>query len=100
MAVDGIDIDIDWVADIAGVMGRTGQELADVLNVINQEIVSTKTIWESDSEQALQAKYSDMKEKVADFYHDLKQYQEFLNQTAREYGYVEKQINSNADSFQ
>lgn len=100
MTVDGIDIDMDWVADIAGSMGKIGQELATVMDAINQEITSTKTIWDSDSEKALQQKYSGMKDRVAGFYHDLGKYQEFLYQTAREYGYVEKQINGNADSFQ
>ncbi|MCM1499188.1 MAG: WXG100 family type VII secretion target [Clostridium sp.] len=100
MAVEGIKIDINWVADIAGVMGKIRQELAEALDTINQEIASTKTIWESDSEKVLQAQYSEMMNKTADFYHDLGKYQEFLIQTAREYGYIEKQINSNADSFQ
>lgn len=99
MAVNGIDIDLKSIGDIAVNMKKINAAIDDELKSISSEIDSLESIWSSPAQRALKEKFKTIGDKRDKFKHDLSAYADFLSEVAKEYGYVEKQLNRNAESF-
>ncbi len=99
MAVEGIDIDLQEVADIAERMLSLRETIQEVLRCLNSEMKSTVDIWDSKAQQLLAQKYNKLDIKKEQYCKDLQTYAQFLLNTAKEYGYTEKNINNNASIF-
>lgn len=100
MAVEGIDIDLQYVGDMAVNIRKINTEISEELKAISNEMSRLESIWSSPAQKALNAKFNSFEERKDKFYHDLAAYADFLTETAKEYGYTETQINKNAESFE
>lgn len=99
MAVEGIDIDIKYVADLAVNIEKISATVDEELNAINSEMKNVENVWKSSAQKSLNTKFQSINEKREKFCHDLDAYAQYLKNVAAEYGYTEQKINKNAESF-
>lgn len=99
MAVEGIDIDIREVVDVAERMISLNATMEEVLKCLDSEMKGTVDIWDSKAQQLLEQKYNKLDVKKEQYCKDLQTYAQFLLNVAKEYGYTEKTINDNASNF-
>ncbi len=99
MAVEGIDIDLQFVANLATNIDKIAATMDDELKAISSEMKNLETIWNSPAENVLKTKFNSVDEKKDKFNHDLKQYAAYLRGVAEEYGQTQQTINRNAESF-
>lgn len=94
-----INIDLKGLGDKSLLIKKTNLELKEEFETISREIKSTGKIWKSQTATTLENNYKNHDKKIQDFYKDLDSYADFLMTVAEEYGYVEKKIKKNAESF-
>ena len=99
MAVEGIDIDLVKVVNIADRLSVLNNEIHNTIQSMETEIKHTGSSWDSSAYRSLSSTYSKLGKIKEDFYKDLTAYANYLKQTAKEYGYTEQQINSSANEF-
>lgn len=94
-----INIDMQGLGDKALQIKKINSEIKEEFTKIENELNQTEDIWKSETYNILKRNYKEINEKVGDFYLDLDAYAKFLTNTAESYGYVEKKIKTNAESF-
>ena len=99
MAVEGIDIDLAKVSNIADKLSSLNNEIHNTLQNLETEIKNTQNHWDSAAQRGLSDKYKKIDKIKEDFYKDLSAYADYLRNTVKEYGYTEQQINNNANEF-
>lgn len=96
---DGIDIDLQKVADIAEKIRLLNSDVQSCLEGIEKEIKNADVIWKSNAEVQLAIQYSNFKLKQEEFHDDLEKYAQFLIDTVTGYSSTELRIDNNANSF-
>lgn len=99
MAVEGINIDLVKVANIAEKLSSLNTEIHTTIQNIETEVKNIQSSWDSPAQRTLATKYSKLGTIKDNFYSDLTEYANYLRNTVKEYGYTEKQINNNANEF-
>lgn len=99
MGADGIDIDLQIIADIAQKIRLLNQDVESCMEGIDKEIRNTNITWTSNAQKQLAQKYSGFQSKKEEFHSDLEAYAKFLVDTVAAYSSTEVSINKNADSF-
>ncbi len=94
-----INIDMKGLGDKALRIKKINLELKEEFKKIENEMNHLDGIWESATYNLLKRNFKEINEKVGEFYLDLDAYAKFLKNTAEAYGYVEKKIKTNAESF-
>ena len=95
----GVNIDLQSLGEKAALIRKINVELKEEFDKLINEIKTTDSIWNSKTATTLRSNYKNADKNVLDFYKDLDAYADFLTKVAEEYGYVEKKIQKNADSF-
>lgn len=98
-SLDGLNIDIQVVGDIAMNIKKIRASINEELQNIHNEMEFVEGQWKSDASTELKNKYQNFEKKTENFDDDLKAYAEYLFNVAKEYGYVEKEITTYAESF-
>ncbi|MCM1181372.1 MAG: hypothetical protein NC347_14035 [Clostridium sp.] len=99
MAVEGIDIDVKLLEDIADNINRLEECLKTEFEAIKVEIHSVRNIWKDPAGELYVNRAEEFDDSNGKFCHDLKAYALFLNMVAGEHRTVEKQIQQNAESY-
>ena len=99
MAVEGIDIDVELLEDIADNIRQLEECLRAEFEAIKVEIRSVRNIWKDPAGELYVDHVEELDDNNGKFCHDLNEYARFLNIVAGEHRNVEKQIQQNADSF-
>lgn len=99
MTVEGIDIDIKEVAATGSQLALLSESLKNTMEALENEMKGTENVWKSVAQELLKQDYQGFDRKKEEIYRDLKQYAQFLQDTAAEYGYTENIIDKNANCF-
>ena len=97
--MDGIHVDLQGLGEKSLKIRSINAQLKEEFDKLYNEIKTTDSIWKSKTATTLSNNYKNIDKKAQDFHKDLNVYADFLTKVAEEYGYVEKKIKKNAESF-
>lgn len=99
MAIEGIKISLNEVAQTANTIRNLNTSLDARLNEIKNEMNGLAASWQSDASNTIRERFNALSSKFVEYKEIIDSYAKFLDNTVTNYDTTETAINSNASAF-
>ena len=100
MIVHDIRVTTNQLIELAEEIRRINERLNDDLNMIEQRLTQTQSLWESEAGNEIRTTMVELKGRFFEQYHTIvNSYADFLEQSAGQYESTENTIKTNATMF-